>query len=204
MKEQTVIIPFGEGRAFRVEAGQTLYVKQRERGGQVGDLNVWNADDPRECLWASRTGLYHGMHLTKGHQLHSTWPGERPIMTIVEDSIAGRRSEKGVLQHDIMCGRCSQKLRQQRYGKATPGCQELLAGAASAFGLGPEHVHDAFNLFMYTGLNAEDRFFLEITDARADDFIAMRAELNCIVAISSCPGGCTSPDSTGLECVVRA
>src|SRR5262249_34268648 len=141
--------------------------------------------------------------LTKGDQLISTWPGERPIMTIVEDSIAGRRSQRGALQHDILAGRCSQKYRAKRYGKATPGCQELLAGAIATFGLGPEHVHDAFNVFMMTGIDAEDSVFIEITDAREGELIALRAEIDCLVALSSCPGGCTAPDAAGLACDVH-
>lgn len=197
-----VIIPFGEGRAFRLQAGRTLYVRQRERGGQVGDLNVWNLADTREHLWSSRTALYHGMHLTTGDQLHSTWPGERPILSIVEDTIAGRRSKRGALQHDILGGRCSQKYREKRYGKSTPGCQELLAGAVASFGLGPEHVHDAFNLFMNTGIDPDDGLFLEVTDARPGEFIALRAEIDCLIAISSCPGMCTATDATGLLCEV--
>jgi len=50
-------------------------------------------------------------------------------MTIVDDSIARRRSEAGTLHHDVVMGRCSQKVRAWRYNEATPGCQELLAAA---------------------------------------------------------------------------
>lgn len=197
---QETFIPFAEGRAFVVEAGKTLRVRQPQGGGgQVGDMNIWNRDDPREHFWGSRTALFGSAHVSTGDELWSTWPGERPIMTIVGDSIERRRSERGGLQHDVVMGRCSQKLREWRYKKATPGCQEILAAAIEPFGLGPEHVHDALNLFMATALGEDDRFFFDTSDAAGGDYIDLRAEIDCLVAISCCPGACTAPGSTGLE-----
>jgi uncharacterized protein YcgI (DUF1989 family) len=199
-QDQQGFIPFAEGRAFVVEAGRTARIRQPEDGGgQVGDMNVWNQQDPREHFWGSRTALFSTAHISTGDQLYSTWPGERPIMTVVEDSIARRRSERGALQHDVVMGRCSQKLREWRYKQATPGCQELLAAAIEPFGLGPEHVHDALNLFMATALGEDDRFFFDESDARPGEFIDLKAEIDCLVAISACPGACTAPGSTGLE-----
>jgi len=201
-RTQDSFIPFAESRAFVVDAGRTVRVRQPAKGGgQVGDLNAWNLHDPREHFWGSRTALFQSAHVTAGDHLYSTWPGERPMMTVVEDSIARRRSERGGLQHDVVMGRCSQKLRAWRYGPehATPGCQELLAAAIEPFGLGPDHVHDALNLFMATGLGTDDRFFFDASDARAGEFVDLRAEIDCLVAISACPGACTAPGSTGLE-----
>jgi uncharacterized protein YcgI (DUF1989 family) len=204
---QRTFIPFAEGRAMVVRTGQVLRVRQPEGGGQVGDLNAWNLDDPRERFWGSRTALYHGAHVTTGDQLHSTWPGERAIMTLVEDSVAGRRSARGALQHDVVLGRCSQRYRARRYGpeQDTPGCQELLAAAIEPFDLGPEHVHDALNLFMATGIDADDRFFFDPSHARERDFVDLRAEIDCLVAISCCPGAtCTGPHALGLECEIQS
>jgi uncharacterized protein YcgI (DUF1989 family) len=199
---QRTFVPFAEGRAVVVRAGQTLRVSQARGGGQAGDLNVWNINDPREHFWGSRTALYHGLHVTTGDQLHSTWPGERPMMTVVADSIGGRRSEHGALQHDVVMGRCSQRYRGVRYGpeSETPGCQEILAAAIEPFGLGPEHVHDAFNVFAATAVNDEDRFFFDVCDARDGDFVDLRAEIDCLVALSACPGAaCTAEGASGLE-----
>jgi uncharacterized protein YcgI (DUF1989 family) len=200
---RVTLVPFAEGRAVVVRAGQTLRVRQPGGGGQAGDVNVWNLHDPREHFWGSRTALYHGLHVSTGDQLHSTWPGERPIMSVVEDSIGRRLSGRGALQHDVVMGRCSQKYRGVRYGteNETPGCQELLAAAIEPFGLGPEHVHDAFNVFAATAVDREDRFFFDVSDAAAGDFIDLRAEIDCLVAISACPGAaCTAAGALGLEC----
>jgi len=193
-----IVIPRGEGRAFRVLAGQILRVGQAAGGGQVGDFNAWNLLDPREQFHGSRTAAYHGMHLTKGDQLRSTWPGERPMFTIQEDTVGRRRSPRGALQHDVLFGRCSQKSRAWRYGVESPGCQEILATAIASFGLGPEHVHDAFNMFMYTGIDQDDRTFFDPSDALESDYLDLRAEIDCLVAISACPGRSSGSGATGL------
>jgi uncharacterized protein YcgI (DUF1989 family) len=195
-------IPKGEGRAFAVRMGQIVRIGQGAGGAQVGDLNAWNLDDSREAFHGARTAGYHGMHVTTGDQLWSTPPGERPMFTIVEDTVARRRSPRGALQHDVLLGRCSRKIRLWRYGSDTPGCQEILAAAIEPYGLRPEHVHNAFNAFMYTGIDAEDRTFFEPSDALPTDYLDLRAEIDCLVAISACPGRSSGPTATGLVCQI--
>jgi uncharacterized protein YcgI (DUF1989 family) len=143
------------------------------------------------------------MHVTTGDQLWSTPPGERPIFQILEDTVAGRRSPRGARQHDVLLGRCSRKIRIWRYGSDSPGCQEILAAAIEPFGLGPEHVHNAFNAFMYTGIGPDDRPFFDPSDALESDYLDLRAEIDCLVAISACPGRSSSDAATGLVCEIR-
>jgi uncharacterized protein len=192
----------GEGLAFSVLAGEVLRIGQRAGGGQVGDVNAWNLHDPREAFYGARTAGYHGMHVTKGDQLWSTPPGERPMFTIVEDTVARRRSPRGALQHDVLLGRCSRKIRLWRYGSDTPGCQEILAAAIEPFRLGPQDVHNAFNAFMYTGIDAQDHTFFDPSDALETDYLELRAEIDCLVAISACPGASSAERATGLRCEV--
>ena len=202
-----VIAP-GEGTALIVRAGQVVRVRQAPGGaGQAGDLNFWNLTDPREHFWGARTAVHHGMHVTTGDQLHSTWPGERPIVTIVADTLAGRRSARGALHHDVVLGRCSQKYRRVRYGKEkeTPGCQEILAVAIEPFGLRPDHVHDAFNVFTASGVDSDDRFFLDANTAGEADYLELRAEIDLLLAIAACPGSVLRvPHARGLEYEIRA
>jgi uncharacterized protein YcgI (DUF1989 family) len=196
-------IPRGTGLAFEVRAGQVLRIGQGAGGGQVGDLNAWNRQDPREAFHGARTAGYHGMHVTAGDQLWSTPPGERPMFTILEDTVAGRRSARGALQHDVLLGRCTRQIRRWRYGSDTPGCQEILAAAIEPFGLGADRVHDAFNVFMYTGIDRDDRTFFDPSDAREDDHVDLRAEFDCLVAISACPGRSSGPAASGLVCEIH-
>ena len=73
-----------------------------------------------------------------------------------------------------------------------------LSTQPAQFGLTPDHVHDAFNIFMTTGLGEDDRFFYLDPDAEKGDYVELLAELDCIVAISACPGASSGPQKRPL------
>src|SRR5258708_9083750 len=60
---ESFTIPIRSGRAWKVPAGHVFRIVTVE-GPQVGDLNIWNADNPRERLWASRPRQLHAAPLT--------------------------------------------------------------------------------------------------------------------------------------------
>ncbi|WP_279582010.1 urea carboxylase-associated family protein [Fodinicola feengrottensis] len=66
-------IPIRSGRAWTVPRGHLCRLVTVE-GPQVGDLNVWNANDPRERLWASRTRQLQRAHVSTYDRLWSTLP----------------------------------------------------------------------------------------------------------------------------------
>ena len=59
------MVPPRSGRAWNVPAGVIFRLSTPE-GPQVGDLNVWNAKDPRERFWAARTRQLQGSHVREG------------------------------------------------------------------------------------------------------------------------------------------
>jgi len=77
-------------------------------------------------------------------------------------------------------------------------CNDNLAEAIAEFGIGPEHVHDPFNIFMTTGLNDEGKPFYLPCDAKMGDYVELLAEIHCLIAISACPGGSSGPQSRSL------
>ncbi len=158
------------------------------------DLDVFNLENPRETFSSSRTRCDHSVHLTTGHTLISTPPGERVMMSITADTVQHRPSPRGTLSHDLLFGRCSRMGQLQRHGLAVvSGCQENLAEAIAEFGLTPDYVHDPFNIFMKSGLDEWGRPFYEDPDAQAGDYVELRAEIDCLVAISACPGRSSGP-----------
>jgi uncharacterized protein YcgI (DUF1989 family) len=189
---QNFLIPKTTGKAFIVQKGQTLRISQPE-GPEVLDFNAFNTDNPREFLGSSTTRGREGAHVSVGNRLWSCTAWNRPMFTIVADTVKHKPSPRGTRCHDFLYGRCSRKSRIERYGSDTPGCQEILAAAIEDFGLTPDYVHDPFNIFMKTGLNEKGIPFWEETDAVKGDYIDLQAEMTCIVAISACPGKSGGP-----------
>ena len=110
------------------------------------------------------------------------------IFEITADTVRHDPHPTGAISHDVLGGRCSRRSRIERYGSDTPGCQETNAGVIAESGLAEDDVHDPFNMFMKTGLDQNTRTFWVEPDAVAGDYVEMRAEMNCLVAVSICPG----------------
>lgn len=191
-------IPARDGLGCAVEAGRVLRIACAD-GPQVADFIVFNAHDPSERFWSARTRVIHGGHLAVGHQLWSTPPRTRPMMTLIADSVAHEDHPHGARSHDLLFCRCDARHYEIVHGNTgMPNCQDNLARAIAGFGLGPGDVHDPFNIFMTTGLNAEGRPFYLPCDAKKGDFVELIAEIDCLVAISACPGGSSGSESRPL------
>ena len=200
--EATVIdrfeIPAREGRGFIVETGRVLRITCAD-GPQVADFIIFNAQDPLERFWSARTRVIHGGHLAIGHQLWSTPPRTRPMMTIIADTLAHGEHAHGARSHDLLFCRCAARHYEIVHGRsAMPNCQDNLARAIAPFGLRAEDVHDPFNIFMTTGLNPDGRPFYLPCDAAKGDYVELIAEIDCLVAISACPGGSSGSESRPL------
>jgi uncharacterized protein YcgI (DUF1989 family) len=113
------------------------------------------------------------------------------MFTIIADSVQHKPSTRGGRSHDLLYARCSRELWRVAQGKDNaPNCQDNLASAIESFGLTADYVHDAFNLFMKTGIDPADRYlFFELCDSCQNDFVDLYAEMDCIVALSACPCG---------------
>ena len=192
-------IPARSGQAFVVQRGQVLRITCGQ-GPQVADFIVFNRDDPEEKFWSARTRVIHGGHLSVGHQLWSTPPRTRPMMTLIADTVEHAPLTHGARSHDLLFCRCDGRHYEIVHARAGhANCQDNLAAAIAAFGLPQEAVHDPFNIFMTTGLNEDGRPFYLPADAKRDDYVELIAELNCLVAISACPGGSSGLQSLPLD-----
>jgi uncharacterized protein YcgI (DUF1989 family) len=115
------------------------------------------------------------------------------MFVITADTVKQQPDARGAASHDMLGGRCTRKRRMFHYGSDSPGCQENIAGAIAEFGLGEEQVHDPFNIFMKTGLDNDGKYFWVPPDAVQGDYIELQAELDCLVAVSICPGRSSGP-----------
>ncbi len=192
------VIPKETGKAFVVKKGQILRVIEID-GPQVADFNAFNKEAPREMFWSGRTRIFHGAHLTVGNQLWSTPPNMRPMFTIISDTVDHKPLPHGAASHDLLYQRCNERFFEVMTGeKDCPNCQDNMARAVEDFGLTPDYIHDAFNLFMATGIDDNDRLFYLEPDAKKGDYMELYAEFDCIVAISACPEGCSGPQNKAI------
>jgi len=74
-------------------------------------------------------------------------------------------------------------------------CFDNLAEAIAPYGLTPEDVPEVCNLFMHVGFDAEGRYAILPPTGGKGDYIDMRAQMDCLVALSACPAG----DLTGIN-----
>jgi uncharacterized protein len=195
----SAVIPKRTGQAFRVAEGQVLRVTCHE-GPQVADLIAFNADDRREKFWQARTRVIHGGHLGVGDQLWSIPHWTRPMMTMISDTVAHGALADGARSHDLLFCRCDARLYALVHKRtdAAPNCNDNLVEAIAPFGLSAGDVHDPFNIFMTTGMNASCKPFYLPSDAKAGDYVDLLAEMNVLVAISACPGGSSGTESLPL------
>lgn len=186
---EEIRVPARHGRAFVVKQGQILRLTQKA-GSQVIDFNAWNRENPREMFWAGRTRIIEGAHPTAGQKLWSVEPWMRPMFTIIGDTADSKPSPKGSYNHDLWYPRCNRGYHMLIHNVGDRrNCHMNLTEAIAPFGLGEEHVHDTFNAFMRTGLDpATQKFFAEAADAKSTDYMDLRSEMDCLVALSSCPG----------------
>lgn len=184
---KSVHVPAGQGAACEVQRGEILRVVDVD-GGQVCDFNAWSMPDFKERFWSGRTRILEGAHLSAGSRLWSS-PSMEIMFTITADTVTPGPSPLGGKSHDLLWARCSAELWKYREGlDHAPNCQDNLARAIEPFGLSVHDVHDAFNIFMKTGLDAQDRLFQEDPESKAGDYLELRAEIDCLVAVSACPG----------------
>jgi len=195
-------LPIRDGLAWRVPAGCVTRISAPE-GAQVGDLNVWNAADPEEHLWAARTRQLQAAHVSTFDRLWSTLPSLRPLATIVADSLEGYGQDaEGGRVHDLLGSRCDPYVHAMLTGEQVDHCcHSNLVRAVHPFGLEERHVHDVLNVFQCTGLNDEDQYFMKASPAEAGDHLELFAEVDLLLALSTCPGGDLSVPLWGPDAV---
>lgn len=180
-----VEIPPRSGTAFRLPAGSTLRVID-PCGVQVADLLAFNAADVREVISAGRTFDYEEtLRLTTGNRLWSN--RSNPMLEIVEDTVG---------LHDFLLTPCSEATFRHFYpGEPVHrGCFGNLAEALSPFGIEPDAIPVAFNVFMNVPIDgATGRIAVLPPRSRAGDFILLHAKMDLVIGLTAC----SAPASNG-------
>ncbi|NDV99834.1 DUF1989 domain-containing protein [Salipiger sp. PrR002] len=202
---ETIVAAPREACSFRVPAGGFFRVRC-VGAPQVGDLNIWNAEDLSERFYSGKTRALHGTHLTVGERMWSCFPNLRPMATIVQDSLAWYGiDEFGGSVHDVIGTRCDPHTHHllSGGGQYHHCCHSNLTRAlAVETGMSAEeaarHVHDVLNVFMCTGFTRDTgQYFMKASPVRPGDTLTFFAEIDLLGAISACPGGdCSAEHSS--------
>ena len=191
-----VTVPPRDARAFAVPAGHFFRIVSVD-GPQVGDLNLWNADDLSERFFSGKTRALHATHVTTGHRLWSTLPYLRPLATITHDTLAWYGFDAdGAGIHDVIGTRCDPYTNRLLRGTDYHHCchsnltRALAAERSLPIAEAERHVHDVLNVFMCTGFTRDThQYFMKASPVRPGDFIEFFAEIDLLAALSACPGG---------------
>ena len=166
------------GTAFELRKGQLLTVIDPQ-GEQVSDLVAFAKDDLDEVISSGRTLDYAAkIFLTTGDAIYSN--RSRLMLTIVEDTVR---------RHDFLLTPCSADTFRIIYGHEHPhrGCHGNLVEALSPWGIGPDRIPIAFNVFMHVDVNGETGELKVLPPkSKAGDRTVFRAEMDLVVGMTAC------------------
>lgn len=173
----TTRIPPRSGIAFPLLAGQTLTVIDPE-GTQVSDMVAYALGDTGEVISNGRTFDYEEtILLTTGAYL---WSNRSRKMLHIEHDDVGR--------HDFLLTPCSHDTFTHFYPDKPVhrGCFGNLAAALAPYGIGPDQIPTAFNIFMNVPVSPTGRIEVLPPLSRAGDTIRMRAQFDLLIGLTAC------------------
>jgi len=185
-----------DAACFTAPAGSLVRITSLE-GPQVGDLNLWHADNLEERFFSGKTRQLHATHVTRGDRLWSNLPNMRPLATLVKDTLEwyGWDADGGGV-HDVIGTRCDPYTNQLLKDAPYHYCchSNLTRALAKHTGLSLDeaepHIHDVLNVFMCTGFTLDThQYFMKASPVRPGDYLEFIAEVPLLGALSACPGG---------------
>jgi len=175
---ERIEIPARKGKAVILKKGQTVRVINTH-GTQVVDTWAFNLADPREFMSMEHTRTRTLRAIPKVGDVFVT-NRRRPILKLVEDTSPGI--------HDTILAACD-RYRYEQLGckEYHDNCTDNLAAGLAELGMTPPETPSPLNLFMNIPIKPDASLSFEPTVSKPGDWVALRAEFDCIVAFSACP-----------------
>ena len=188
----TKTLPASHGVAITLNKGQMLKVINTY-GKQAIDTWAFNAADVYEFMSME--------HTRAGLEKIIPDPGDplltnkrRPILTLVEDESPGI--------HDMLVPACDRyRYEELGFKGYHRSCADNFREVAEEFGFDLPIVPSPFNLFTNRPVVDGRRLERLAPVSKAGDFVVLRAEMNCIIALSSCPQDIVA--TNGQDCTPR-
>ncbi|MEL0210919.1 MAG: urea carboxylase-associated family protein [Novosphingobium sp.] len=175
------------GTAFLLRKGEVLRVID-PRGVQVSDMLAFAHADVREVISAGRTFDYEEtIRLTTGNRIWSN--RSNPMLEIVDDTVG---------RHDFLLTPCSEATFRHFYPDEPVhrGCFGNLAEALAPYGIEPDAIPVAFNIFMNVPVDGETgKIEVLPPTSRAGDYIRLLALTDLIVGLTACSAGASNGGS---------
>ena len=166
------------GVAFKLAKGQKLTVCD-PMGQQVSDLVAYNADDVREVISNGRTFDYEEtIQLGWGNRLWSN--RSNPMLTIVSDTVQ---------RHDFLLTPCCEETFRHFYPDKPVhrGCFGNLVEALEPYGIEPDSIPTAFNIFMNVPVDGESGLLaVKPPTSKPGDKLELRAEMDLVIGLTAC------------------
>lgn len=166
------------GTAFTLARGERLKIID-PLGEQVADLLAFNQHDLAEVLSSGRTLDYASrLFLTTGDPVYSN--RSNILFEIVEDTVG---------RHDFLLTPCSADTFRIIYGDTAPhrGCFGNLAAALAPYGVVPDQIPVAFNVFMNVTVNGDTGVLaVEPPRSRAGDYFIIEAAMDLLIGLTAC------------------
>jgi hypothetical protein len=194
------VIPARSGKAFEVRKGQILRITETE-GKQVADVNAWNRHDYRERMDVI-SSMFMGRNFRKMDTVHSN--RYNLMFTVISDKV-------GVNFFGTHCA----PLMYERLYQGHPSlqghanCFDILTESVKPFGLTRDDIHDCYNVFMRVDVEEDGNLVIRAPASERGDFVEWRAEMDCLLVISACPGDIAptndyQPKALGIMVLERA
>ncbi len=175
---ELVTIPARHGKAARLAMGQSIRIVNTH-GNQVVDTWAFNAADLQEFMSMEHARAYIdrirpgvGDPIASNHR--------RPILTLTEDTSPG--------VHDTLIAACDiWRYRGLGCTEYHRNCTDNLREALAELGLVPPECPSPLNLWMNIPVVGNDGIQWLPTVSKPGDYVVLRAEIDCIVAMSACP-----------------
>ena len=190
MSASLITIEARRGKAAFIDRGQHVKLINTH-GQQVVDTWAFNRDDLTEFMSMehSRTALGRIMALTGTSMVTNH---RRPILTLVEDTTPGI--------HDTLLAACD-RYRYELLGctEYHDNCTDNLAQGLAELGLTSAETPSPWNLFMNIPVGADGSLSFQPPVSRPGDFVLLRAEMDCVIAFSTCPQDMVPIN--GVDCI---
>lgn len=165
------------GTAMRLARGDSLKIVNTH-GTQVVDCWAFNAHDLDECMSMPHTrNASRKLSPAIGESLVTTL--RRPILTLVDDTSPG--------VHDTLFPCCDAARYKQLGYEGHANCADNMAYGLKELGVEPPPPPAPLNIFMNIPVGPTGRLEIVPPICAPGDYVVVRAEMDCIVALSACP-----------------